>query len=336
MTSDIKYVANTPPKPLTATMSDGPKNEHAVYAAAARPDVWTFERLISAPSGERRSFFKDASAIIATGEDIGYRLAFEALKNRSKARVLIIFHGHSAYSPRNRVIIATLKRFGQIHWLTLSKSLRDQLIRDMAVPERQCHNLGHAADIDYFEPSPHRPSDPLIASAGTASRDFATLIDAVRPLDVPLKIAADSAWLAEPVNYGNGPLPPNVEARSFETFARLKDLYDRATVVAVPVRPVRHAAGFAVIAEAMAMARPVIATRNAAVSDFVIDGETGFLVEPGDVMGLRARLTTLVKDPDLALEMGRAARARMVSKFSLSAWADRLSEIAHATATSPH
>ena len=306
MTHDIKYVANTPPKPLSATMAEGPKSEHAVFQEAVRPDVWTFERLFSAPPAERRSFFRGASVIIATGEDIGYRLAFEALRHGSKARVLIIFHGHSAYSPRNRLIIAALKRFSQIHWLTLSNALRLQLVRDMAVPEGQCHNLGHAADIGYFAPSSQRRADPLIASAGTASRDFATLIEAVRPLETPLKIAADSAWLAEPVNLGSGPLPPHVEARSYETFSRLKDLYDRATAVVVPVRPVRHAAGFAVIAEALAMARPVIATRNAALSDFVIDGENGFLVDPGDVVGLRARITELVNNRDLATQMGLA------------------------------
>ena len=209
MTHDIKYVANTPPKPLSATMAEGPKSEHAVFQEAVRPDVWTFERLFSAPPAERRSFFRGASVIIATGEDIGYRLAFEALRHGSKARVLIIFHGHSAYSPRNRLIIAALKRFSQIHWLTLSNALRLQLVRDMAVPEGQCHNLGHAADIGYFAPSSQRRADPLIASAGTASRDFATLIEAVRPLETPLKIAADSAWLAEPVNLGSGPLPPH-------------------------------------------------------------------------------------------------------------------------------
>ena len=135
----------------------------------------------------------------------------------------------------------------------------------------------------------------------------------------------------------NAPMVPE-PSRAFmrETFALLKDLYDRATAVVVPVRPVRPAAGFAVIAEAMAMARPVIATRNAALSDFVIDGETGFLVDPGDIIGMRARITELVNDRDLATKMGLAARTRMESKFSLLAWSDRLSAIIQATSTKPH
>ena len=101
--------------------------------------------------------------------------------------------------------------------------------------------------------------------------------------------------------------------------------------MSVPIKPVRHAAGFAVIAEAMAMSRPVIATRNAAVSDFIVDGQSGFLVDPGDVATLRARIEALISDPALADQIGRAARQRMETQFSLSAWAARLDDIVRAT-----
>jgi glycosyltransferase involved in cell wall biosynthesis len=328
--TDVKYVANTSPKTAGNALA-GPKSEHAAYAELAKPEVWTYPALVSADTSVRTRFFAEASVIIATGEDIGYRLAFSALRHRSRAPVLIIFHGHSAYSPRNRLIIAALKQFRQVHWLTLSGSLQQQLLRDMRVPARQCHVIGHAADTDYFRATTAVPPLPLIAAAGTASRDYATLVEAVRPLDVPVRIAADSAWLAEPVNFGPSSLPSHVEARSYETFDRLRDLYDRATLVTVPIRPVRHAAGFAVIAEAMAMSRAVIATRNAAVSDFIIDGENGFLVDPSDVATLRARIETLIADPKLASAIGQAARKTMETQFSLDAWARRLDGIVRAT-----
>ena len=331
MNRGIKYVVNSPPKETGDASSDGPKSEHAAYADLAGPDICDYQSVVGAHPSVRARFFAEASVIIATGEDIGYRLAFEVIRRRSSARVLIIFHGHSAYSPRNRLIIATLKRFRQIHWLTLAVSLRQQLLRDMRISERQCHILGHAADTDYFRATCTVVARPLIAAAGTASRDYATLVEAVRPLNMPVRIAADSAGLAEPVHFGPSELPSHVEARSYETFDRLRDLYDQATLVSVPIKPVRHAAGFAVIAEAMAMSRPVIATRNAAVSDFIVDGQSGFLVDPGDVATLRARIEALISDPALADQIGRAARQRMETQFSLSAWAARLDDIVRAT-----
>ncbi len=52
------------------------------------------------------------------------------------------------------------------------------------------------------------------------------------------------------------------------------------------------------------MGYPVVASRLGGVPQIVIDGETGFLVEPGDVGELHDRLALLLADPALATEMG--------------------------------
>src|SRR5947199_3185738 len=50
------------------------------------------------------------------------------------------------------------------------------------------------------------------------------------------------------------------------------------------------------ILEAMAASRPVVATRVGAIPSVVKDGETGLLVNPGDVNGLRDALARLLAD----------------------------------------
>lgn len=60
--------------------------------------------------------------------------------------------------------------------------------------------------------------------------------------------------------------------------------------------------------EAMASGTPVVASRIGGVPELVRHGETGFLVEPGDVTELRARLDELLGNPALAARMGRAGR----------------------------
>jgi glycosyltransferase involved in cell wall biosynthesis len=71
-----------------------------------------------------------------------------------------------------------------------------------------------------------------------------------------------------------------------------------------------------VIAEAMATSRPVVGTRVGGIPELVRDGETGFLVERGDVDSMAARILTLLRDKDLRLRMGVAGRKVAVEEFN--------------------
>jgi glycosyltransferase involved in cell wall biosynthesis len=85
--------------------------------------------------------------------------------------------------------------------------------------------------------------------------------------------------------------------------------------------------------EAMAAGLPVITTRGGAASEIVVDGETGLLVERGDVGSLVSALCTLLRDPDLRRQMGRAGRERAARLFTWNhavAKLDRLYEHAWA------
>jgi glycosyltransferase involved in cell wall biosynthesis len=72
-----------------------------------------------------------------------------------------------------------------------------------------------------------------------------------------------------------------------------------------------------VLLEAMAEARPVVASRIEGVDEVVVDGETGILFEPGDAQALSEALFKLIRDKKCAEEMGRAGRARVREKFSI-------------------
>jgi alpha-maltose-1-phosphate synthase len=77
------------------------------------------------------------------------------------------------------------------------------------------------------------------------------------------------------------------------------------------------------VLEAMASGTPVVASRIGGVPEVVVDGETGFLVDPGDVDALRDRLATLLADRRLAQQMGDAARTAVVERFTWRACANR-------------
>ncbi|HEY9376031.1 MAG TPA: glycosyltransferase family 4 protein, partial [Jiangellaceae bacterium] len=70
------------------------------------------------------------------------------------------------------------------------------------------------------------------------------------------------------------------------------------------------------VLEAMASGLPVVASRLGGVPEIVVDGDTGFLVEPGNVDELHDRLRLLLDDPALAAEMGRRGRDLVLQRFT--------------------
>uniref|UniRef100_A0A7C5UT94 Glycosyltransferase n=1 Tax=candidate division CPR3 bacterium TaxID=2268181 RepID=A0A7C5UT94_UNCC3 len=71
------------------------------------------------------------------------------------------------------------------------------------------------------------------------------------------------------------------------------------------------------IIEAMASGCPVVATRVGGVPELVVDGETGFLITPGDVKELTLKLMLLLNNSELRANMGMAGKSRAVTQFSL-------------------
>lgn len=73
-----------------------------------------------------------------------------------------------------------------------------------------------------------------------------------------------------------------------------------------------------VILEAMALGKPVIASRLAGTPEQIIDGVTGVLVEPRNVDQLGEAMSKLMENSNMRNEMGRAAGARFNRHFTCS------------------
>ena len=85
----------------------------------------------------------------------------------------------------------------------------------------------------------------------------------------------------------------------------LRQLYAEANVFALPTRGDCYSIASV---EAMAAGLPVILSEIGGTGDILRDGETGFVIRPGDGAGLAMRLDTLVSEPALRRQMGLAAR----------------------------
>lgn len=86
--------------------------------------------------------------------------------------------------------------------------------------------------------------------------------------------------------------------------------------------------------EAMASGRPAVCTAVGGVPEMLVDGVTGYLVPPRDDAALAEGIVNVLSDPDRARKMGRAARERVESEFTLRRSVDAsqqaLAEVARA------
>jgi glycosyltransferase involved in cell wall biosynthesis len=89
-----------------------------------------------------------------------------------------------------------------------------------------------------------------------------------------------------------------------------------------------EALGIAAI-EAMAMDKAVVATRVGGLSEVVVDGETGFLVEPGDVSALSESVVGLFRDPVRREAMGHGGRRRVSEHFDIEKTLRAINEVYH-------
>jgi glycosyltransferase involved in cell wall biosynthesis len=205
-----------------------------------------------------------------------------------------------------------------------------------APPERTRVIYG-GVDPERFTPDP------------AASRDGVLFVGRLTPhkgVDRLLRALPPGAALRVAGSAGHDPDPPErdypdllrglaagrrVEFLGAVPDAVLPDLYREAAVLALPsvertCYGRRVAApellGLAAI-EAMASGTPVVASRVGGLAEVVVDGETGFLVEPGDVEALRDRLARLLSDRRLAARLGDNARALAVERFTWRRCAER-------------
>jgi phosphatidylinositol alpha-1,6-mannosyltransferase len=154
-------------------------------------------------------------------------------------------------------------------------------------------------------------------------KGFDVLIDAIARLDIDVHLAIG----------GGGRDRQRLERRAksrrvehrVHFLGRVPDedlpaLYGAADVFSMLCRADRwgglEAEGFGVVfLEAAGCAVPSIAGRGGGSHEAVVDGETGFVVEPRDVGAVRDSLVRLIVDGELRRAMGDAARRRAVAEF---------------------
>jgi len=100
----------------------------------------------------------------------------------------------------------------------------------------------------------------------------------------------------------------------------LASLYNLASIFLMPSRFIKKhgdVEGFGMVfLEAGACGRPVIGGRSGGIPEAIVDGETGFLVDPRDSRDLADKVIMLLGDSNLRKRIGQAGRERAVRQFN--------------------
>jgi glycosyltransferase involved in cell wall biosynthesis len=133
---------------------------------------------------------------------------------------------------------------------------------------------------------------------------------------------------------GDGPLRPELEALAAEL-----DIADSCHFVGYQENVGAYLAAADVVVltsanegtpvtliEALAAMRPVVSTDVGGVRD-VVDQDSGFLVDAGDIAGVADRLGRLADDPGLRERMGAAGRARVMERYAVPRLVDDVDKL---------
>jgi len=116
--------------------------------------------------------------------------------------------------------------------------------------------------------------------------------------------------IGRPVAGFSPDFPPQVQVLQSWPHAAVMSAWSRSSIALIP--SIVLDACPTVALEAMAMGRPVIASRIGGLRDIVVDGETGFLVTPGDAPALGKAMQRLLDDAALRERMGAMGKQRVV------------------------
>jgi glycosyltransferase involved in cell wall biosynthesis len=318
--------------------------EFGIMCLGGFPEPLTFSLRAGRELLDRRSQFD----VVHDNQCLGYGLL---AVERAGLPVLATIHHPIAIDRRLELASATWQRriairrwYGFVKMqgrvarrlrriITVSDSAREEIVTEMGVPGERIAVVPNGVDPDTFRPLAGCRQVPgrviTTASADVPLKGLVPLLEAVarvrarRPIELvvvgrPRKNGSVAAALDHFGLDGSVRFVGGIEE------SELVRLYSEAELAVVP----SLYEGFSLPAvEAMACAVPLVATSAGGLPEVIgRDGETGFLVPPGDAQALATAIERALNDAALRRRLGDAGRARARERFSWDRAAERTVE----------
>jgi glycosyltransferase involved in cell wall biosynthesis len=269
---------------------------------------------------ERHSLFGTAGLGVARELEVPLVVEVNAPLSDEQAE-----HRGLAFTQAARALEHTVLRSAD-RLIAVSSAVERWLV-GLGVDQQRVFVLPNAADPDRFEAADGE-RDAVRGRLGLADKPVVGFLSSLRPwhdTDTLISAVALARRSGLPVHLliiGEGPERAKLEDRIEEeglaaatTFAgAIPHEFVPAYLAAVDVAaiPYRRLDGFYFsplkLFECLASGRPVVAADVGDIADFVRDGETGRLYEPGNARALAGMIVELLQEPEHAAMLGRAGR----------------------------
>jgi glycosyltransferase involved in cell wall biosynthesis len=200
--------------------------------------------------------------------------------------------------------------------IAVSKAVKQALIDETFVPEEKVTVVYNGMNLhtEHF-PEEEKNIDVLYVGQVTEAKGLRDLAKALATKNVKVGIIGDGEFLDELKEL----------APSFEYFGRLEQdklhqIMNRSSIFVLPSR--RWEGMPMTLIEAAMMGLPCVGSDLGGIPEVIEDGKTGFVYTAGNIPQLQERISRLLADEDLRLELGQNARQRAHEKFSLDKMLD--------------
>ncbi len=255
------------------------------------------------------------------------------------ARVPIVWWEHNTTLPSN----AILKRMigWANHIVVVSELIREQFIQLVPAAREKISVLYNGVEGERFYDKRESKNEILREWGWNQDKRVVGTLSRLAPekgVEYFIETAARIARVRDDVNFlivGDGVERARLEkqARELNLPSRVRFLGFREDVenylraMDVVLLTSLEEAFPLVVLEAMASARPVVATDVGGVCEQIVNGETGILVPPRDVDAMTRAVLELLDDETKARALGERGRARVLEQFTLAEQAARMQAI---------
>jgi alpha-maltose-1-phosphate synthase len=236
--------------------------------------------------------------------------------------------GYAVSSWAERLAVERAERV-----IAVSGQMRADILTHFRVDPERVVVIHNGVDAEAFRRTERREAlarhgvrEPYVLFVGRISeqKGIFPLLEAARalPEDVSLVLCASSPDTPELLARLEAAVAGRPRVRWINAMLPVADVVELYSHAAVFVCPSIYEPFGLINLEAMACGTPVVATRVGGIPEVVVDGETGWLVPPGDEAALAQALRGALADQARARRMGEAGRRRVEAHFS---W-DRIAE----------
>jgi glycosyltransferase involved in cell wall biosynthesis len=296
-----------------------PLSEHATYLYDLLPEALrdilrrtSFGQMIEGIFALILSRRFDATITVGTNVTFAYGLVNRLFcLRRCQVAKELYFDETSLASPfKRRLMRWALRRVGVI--ISNSQGEIPYMMDLLGLSREQFEFIPWATTFEIPE-QPEKGTEYIFAG-GRSFRDWVTLFEAVAGTGLRTVVVAAA------IDVVSESVPQEVELLVDIPYAEYVKLLRSARIVVVPVAPTFRSVGQIALLDAMALGKPVIATRALGIVDYVENRVSGLLYESGQAANLKEMLLMLYQDEALQESLGRAAQQQVREKFNSSTY----------------